>query len=151
MAGRIGSISVSAFVNATEDRNKVIECVTNVIGEIDEKMISSAMAEGSFGNPKEILNVELTRNKEVQRCFCRISSSDYYIASFVPPYERLDDHLVYHIRLGKDSCFLGAPTLWKKGETIVIRIRVHTYPSSREQAVELLRPASGETGKDIIH
>lgn len=151
MAGRIRSISVSSFVNATEDRKKVIESISNLIGEIDEEMISSAMAEGSFGNPIEILNVEMTRKKDVQRCFGIISTSQYYTSSFVPPYERLDGHLVYHIRLGKDSCFLGAPILWEKGESIVMRIRVHTYPSSREEAVELLRPAGGEAGKDIIH
>jgi RNA binding exosome subunit len=148
MPGKFAEISVETFVNATEDPDKVKHALTVLFGT--EWEISTETVDGSFGNPIVLMRIRLHRKGDVDKVLRRMLGFEFISHSLDRVDDRLDDNMVYHVRLDKASSYLGEPRLWNGGEAIEIRIKVVTYPRSREEALTLLKSMADDSGKGKI-
>ncbi|MBN1389605.1 MAG: hypothetical protein JXA22_03075 [Candidatus Thermoplasmatota archaeon] len=140
MKKRYHCLRVITFVQSTEDRDKVIKAIKNVLsGELSGK-VSTSSAEGVFKNPIEHIVVELTRAKDIERVVEKWSGMDFWTEAAARIEDRLDEDLVYHVRLDKEKAYLGDLVIWKKGEAIEVQLKPATFPVSREKAIETLLP-----------
>jgi len=148
MAGNVAEILVDAFVNATEDEDKVRAAISNIIGP--QADVGSEVLEGSFGNPIIVLRARLKKKADVKPALERIVTSEFFVRSIEMMQDRLDDDLFYHLRLDKADAYVGVPRLWTGGESIDLRLKIVTYPRSHEEAVDILNGLVGGSGKGKI-
>jgi len=139
MTGRITDISLEAFVNATEDEEKVRRAIENISGQSIPEGSEVTVVEGSFGNRIGILRVEYRNKRDIEKVLDRLTSTEAFKRSLEQAEERLDRDLVYHVRFDKGSAYAGRTVLWEKGEAVVLRIKVSTYPRRYEEGLTIIR------------
>jgi RNA binding exosome subunit len=138
VARRFHELSAETFVQATEDEEKVGEAVRNLLGG-ETAAIEITRAEGVHGNPILILNVAVRKEREIEEILRYWKGKSFFLEALDRSDERLDDDLVFHMRVGKSSAYEGEPQLWTEGESIRIKLKIAAYPSSRESAMEVLK------------
>ena len=124
-----------AFVYATEDREKVMEAISNtgISGDI-----GSEIAEGAYGDRIEIIEVRSARKRDVDRLFSMMKGEDIgHILETLE--ERMDSEGVLHFRLDKQELYMGIASASRGGDVISVEIKVRAYPSSRERAIGIMR------------
>jgi len=139
MKRRFHELRVSSFVQATEVEDRVVVAMMNAAGPFDPTSLQRAHAEGMHHNPIIILTLCLTRERDILARLERWKKEPFWDESLRDADERLDEDLVYHIRLDKQEAYKGRLVLWTSGEVIEIRLKVATYPSSRSEALKVLR------------
>ncbi len=73
---RIEKLSLQVLCHATEDQNKVLKAVRNVLGDVaDKASISSETLKGHYGDPVTIMRIYLLDEKACEEVFLRILSS----------------------------------------------------------------------------
>lgn len=132
-------VSVETFVNATEDEDKVIEAVKNVTGMDFPPGFSVNYAEGTHGNPIGIIYLSYRRSREVRYLINRFREKPYWKTVLKEAERRMDESQTVHFRLDKQAAYEGEERLWASGEAIKIKVKIVTYPSSRDQALRILR------------
>lgn len=141
-------MKITTFMQATEDRQKVIEAVKNVmIGEIPVE-ISFSNAEGIFHNPIEQISAELNRSRDIERIVTAWSRMRFWSIAASRIEDRLDENMVYHIRLDKQKAYNGEFSLWNGGEAVELQLKPATFPISREKAVETILQEALDRGSD---
>ncbi len=139
MIRRYLELSIQAFINATEDPDKVMEALTNLLGEeLPEKMEAEEL-EGAHGNPITLVRIGYRRERDISRILSRWDGMAFWKEAMERVEERLDEGLKMHVRVDKGSAYSGGIELWRRGGSIAIMLKVATYPSSRERALEILR------------
>lgn len=131
-------LSINAFVQATEDKEKVIVAMENLLDRPIKEVLEEDPVEGMYGNPIIHLTVRIRKEKEMISLVRKWSSMDFWKEALVHMDQRLDDDLIYHIRIDKGEAYHGRIGLWKGGELIGIRIKVATYPASWEKALDII-------------
>jgi RNA-binding protein len=149
-------VQVRAFAHATEDTRKVQSALAQVAGfdlakdedtKRFEKGLSVMRSQGHFNNPITIFEVEIARAGEVRRFWDRLFASPgarERLAREVD--ERLDDDLVFWLRLDKQAAFVGETRLTKGEDVIQVRAKLATYPKDREVGLRFLQ---GFLGADL--
>jgi len=128
-------IKLRVFIYATEDRDKVMEALHNT--GIDGEM-KSEIAEGAYGDRIEILEIKGKKKSEIDALFKSLSKDE--IKSMIETLEdRIDDEGIFHFRLEKQEMYGNHPVLSSGGDIIAIEVKIASYPSSREKAVEVMR------------
>jgi len=132
---KILGLEAQTLVHATEDREKVLAALENVFPFSFE--VESVKAEGQFGNPVEILKVEVKKTEEVEDFIehlctalgeeCRILIGDLD--------ERFTEGRLY-IRLDKGRAYQKVIGL---GKGIQVEIKVTSFPYREEYIREELR------------
>ncbi len=123
-------IRLRAFVYATEDREKVIEAMKNIMdGQPDV-----SHAEGAYGDPIEILRIEGKRDRDVRSVISSLPAEDRR-ALLETLEDRTDDDSVFHFRLDKQKAYLGDMRLVSGGDVISVELKPESYPASRERAI----------------
>jgi RNA binding exosome subunit len=135
----IVEISTEAFVNATEDEGKVLQILENLLGSRELYDMERSTAEGYHGNPIIILKTHIRRNRDIRNIMARFREMDFWKTVIDQIDIRLDDTLHLNFRLDKERAYAGEYALWDGGESIQVRIKFTTYPSSRERAMEIIR------------
>ncbi|MGA1849040.1 MAG: RNA-binding domain-containing protein [Thermoplasmatota archaeon] len=138
MARRYHELRLSFFIQATEDEEKVLQAVANLLGMDPSPLVNRSNAEGVHHNPIILLSIELKKEREIRAVLERWETTDFWQESKKDIDDRLDEDLVYHVRVDKEKAFGGDIALWKGGESIDIRLKVATYPSSREGSIEII-------------
>jgi hypothetical protein len=133
----IDKVSFRAFVAATEDEGRVREALS-IFVPLDR--ISSAIAEGHFGNEIKILEASL-RKKEGQAFFQilreQLSSDDQLRLRREIP-ERLEGDSHFHLRLDKQAAYKGLLRLTDSKDALDVCALIKTYPARRESALKIL-------------
>lgn len=138
MIKKFHELSIETFVQATEDGSKVKEAVNNLVGrEIDD--ITVLDSEGVHRNPIKILKTSFGREREIREIISSWQEMEFWKTALDKADERMDENLVYHLRVDKQSAFRNEIRLWEEGESIQIRLKVASYPASRERGLEVVR------------
>lgn len=122
---QVRSIEIQTFVHATEDFDKVLTCLKNIIPF--EFSYSSEKTFGHFKNPIYILNVALKKRKEIEKFLAalneRLSEEDKKKIK-----EELEDRFEegkLYVRLDKMRAYHNKVVL---GEGIQIALTATSYP-----------------------
>ena len=126
-------IRLRAFVYATEEREKVIQAMKNLVDA--EPKVSHA--EGAYGDPIEILEMSGKRDRIAKDMISSLPESDRK-ALLDTVEDRTDEDSIFHFRIDKQDAYLGNTRLGSGGDVIGVEMKVESYPSSRERAVENL-------------
>lgn len=136
---KIERIVVSAVVHSTEDREKVAMAMATLFPF--EFEIVRIPAKGHFGNPIEYLEVEITRKRDVKEFWNNLmkllGDKKHYLINTLD--ERIDDQGQLFIRFDKQKAYLGEIELTEKGDAIVVKAKLVTYPSRREKIIEFAK------------
>ena len=124
-------IRLRAFVYATEDREKVIQAMNNLVE--GEPKISHA--EGAYGDPIEILEISGKRDRIAKDIISKMPDAERK-ALLETLESRTDDDSIFHFRIDKQEAYLGNIRLGSGGDVIGVEMKMESYPSSRERAVE---------------
>ena len=137
-------VSVETFVNATEDEDRVVTAVKNLLGRELPEDFEIRYVEGTHGNPIGVLRVSYRRSREVKALINHLRQQSYWkwLVSEAGP--RMDESQVLHFRIDKQKALRGEYELWTMGEAIKVKIKIATYPSSREEAIRLFENTADE-------
>jgi RNA binding exosome subunit len=127
-------IRLRAFVYATEEREKVLEAMRNVM----DGDVRISHAEGAYGDPIEIIEMSGKRDRDVKKIISSMDESDRK-SLFDTVDDRTDDDSVFHFRLDKQEAHLGNLRLASGGDVIGVELKLQSYPASREKAIESMR------------
>lgn len=133
-------ITLRAIAHATEDVFRVQKALKFFVSHIsvrDRELIEELQSEGHHGNPITILSLQVKRKVD---CLC--------FASFVREHfleedatrlrkempERLDNDQVFHLRFDKQAAYLQKVKLTDSSNAITVKVKIKTYPKSREKA-----------------
>ncbi len=136
---KIERIVVSAVVYSTEDREKVAMAMATLFPF--EFEIVRTPAKGHFGNPIEYLEVEITKKKQIKEFWNNLikllGDQKNYIINTLE--ERIDDQGQLFIRFDKQKAYLGEIEVTEKGDAVVVKAKLVTYPAKREKIVEFAK------------
>lgn len=137
MVKKFHELSIETFVQATEDEAKVMTSVFNLLGrEIDD--IERSETQGVHHNPITVITARVKREREIENILSLWKNLPFWREALKETEKRMDESLVFHVRVDKGSAFRQDPILWKKGESIHIRLKVAAYPASFERAMKVI-------------
>ena len=133
-------ITLRALAHATEDVFRVKQALKFFVSSTsvrDRELIEELQSEGHHGNPITILSLQVKRKVD---CLC--------FASFVREHflkedlarlreempERLGNDQVFHLRFDKQAAYLQKVKLTDSSNAITVKVKIKTYPKSREKA-----------------
>lgn len=133
---QVRSIEIQTLVHATEDFDKVLTCLKNIIP--CEFSYATEKTLGHFKNPIYILNVVLRKRKEIEKFIAalneRLSSEDRKKIKEELE-ERLEEGRLY-VRLDKMRAYCNEVAL---GEGIQVTLTATSYPFDKEKILAGLR------------
>lgn len=136
---KIERIVVSAVVYSTEDREKVAMAIATLFPF--EFEIVRVPAKGHFGNPIEYLEVEITKKKQIKEFWNNLiellGDQRNYIINTLE--ERIDDQGQLFIRFDKQKAYLGEVEVTEKGDAVVVKAKLVTYPAKKERIIEFAK------------
>ncbi len=128
-------IEFKAYCQATEDPDKVIQAIVNIAGENIE--LEKEETEGYYGNPIEIIEGKISRNREMDLVFSKLPAT--VIQTLLNSLERrMDKKCNFFFRLDKQQAYQENFVLSDGSNTIKCRARVESYPAKREKAIDHL-------------
>ncbi|AKB12075.1 hypothetical protein MSTHC_0406 [Methanosarcina thermophila CHTI-55] len=138
------------IAHATEDVSRVREALDLFLSGAGvregSELIEELQAEGHHGNPITILSVQLKRKADCLNFarFVRERLSEEDVAKLreeMP--ERLDENQVFHLRFDKQAAYLQQVRLTNSSDAITAKIKIETYPKSREKAGAIVEELFG--------
>ena len=129
-------LELRAFCHATEDEEKVLAALQTVL---PEAKVQRATLEGHFGNPLLALTVRTEKAADIRAAWRRIVDALGREEVLAGLGQRIDDEVVYHLRIDKQRAYLGAITKAARGDVIDLRAKVAAYPAKREVALRIVR------------
>jgi len=129
----IAWIQIETFSHATEDIEKVKSLLSKFFSF--DITFNENKTYGHFGNEIIIINIELSRDKEIKifvSDFLEIIDKPYILETFE---RRLDEDGVLFIRMNKERVYNDDFTIDDNGD-ILISMKFVTYPKSREKVIE---------------
>jgi len=136
----IGYIDIRVFAHATENVDKVLNAVRNILPSelIDQVAFKKANLTGHHGNPIILYETRIKERDAVQKIFEKLSSGLSALDK-----ELLNNEIVQHlengnlyIRLDKQSAYLKE---FKVSQGDPIHFRIHFKKHSQEEVVEICR------------
>ncbi|MEF8832045.1 MAG: RNA-binding domain-containing protein [Candidatus Thermoplasmatota archaeon] len=126
-------IEFKTYCHATESLDKVENAVENLAGKELEIEISDA--EGYYGNPIQILEGKISKNREMDEFFENLPEE--VIQRLKKEVDkRIDERCNFFFRIDKGKAYEEEIVLTDGGNSIRIRARVESYPSKKETAVD---------------
>jgi hypothetical protein len=112
---KIDAISIFATVHSTEDPEKVAFAISTMIPF--EFEIETSKAQGHFGNPMMFLEVNFRKKREIKEFWNNFMEliSDQREILLEELEQRIDEDGFLHIRVDKQSAFLGKVKLVRGG------------------------------------
>ena len=129
----IAWIQIETFSHATEDIEKVKSLLSKFFSF--DITFKENKTYGHFGNEIIIINVELSKDKEIKifvSDFLKIIDKKYILATLE---KRLDEDGILFIRMNKERIYNDDFTIDDNGD-ILISMKFVTYPKSREKVIE---------------
>jgi RNA binding exosome subunit len=132
----IGHVHLRAFAHATEELERVMKALAFASGK-DE--VEKSNSRGHFGNPIVIVEVGLTRSKDIKGFFKRLNDAGIAGSLAGEVEQRMDDDSVLHFRLDKQMAYLGRLELAEGKDVIDCSMKVRAYPARRDVAIAAVR------------
>mgnify|MGYP001377610501 CR=1 FL=1 len=133
---RITHIALKSFVHATEDFEKVLSCLRNLVPFNFEYDVDKS--DGHFGNPISTLRVGIPRQRQIAE-FMGFMTKELSKDDMVELIDKLEKRLVgnkLYFRLDKMATFKGEVAL---GEGVQVILTVTSYPYERKGIIKGLR------------
>lgn len=128
-------IKARVMIYATEDRERVTEMFSELVGTDDYK---EDLVEGELGNITVILEATLTKQKEFDRLFGKFEPENIeWIISEID--DRIDEECTFFLRLDKQEAMSASYVIGRGGDVISFTCKVASYPAKRELAINILR------------
>ncbi len=122
----IKSIEILANSNATEDSQKVIECIGNLLPiNFNLKNINELNVMGGYNNPIKILKIKINKPEEIDNLILNLANLlciEDKIKLLKEFYSRLNEKGAFYLRLRKDSLAKNEYILSTKSDVIRITI-----------------------------
>ncbi len=127
-------IRLRAFVYATEERDKVLAAMR----ELMDGEVKISHAEGAYGDPIEIIEMKGKRDRDAKAVLSTLPVEErkHMLETLE---NRTDDDSVFHFRVDKQELYLGNARLSNGGDVITVAMKIESYPSSRDRALESMR------------
>ena len=138
MPKKYHELKAVSFVHATEDEDKVMHAIWNLLGSPNIGEIERSETEGVHSNPILFITVRITKEKQILSVLPHLTSLDIWKEALTQVDQRLDEGMVFHVRVDKGSALDNEPALWSGGESIELKLKVASYPASWERAKEIL-------------
>ena len=136
---KIDGIVVSAICYSTENPEKVARAIETLVPFEFEFEMSKAT--GHYGNPIEFFEVELRKKREIREFWNHFISAlgeeKEILLEFLD--ELIDEDGVLHLRIDKQSSYLGKVEMSTGGDSVMVRVKLVTYPFKREKILEFAR------------
>ncbi len=129
------NIRLRAIAQATEIEERVEAAMLFVSG-LEEVPFSAA--EGHFGNPITIFEVELTKTRDMKKFLQLIKDAKLLMPLLEKIDPRLDENCVFHFRLDKQKAYVEELVLADSKDIIDVSMKVAAYPAKREIAMDAL-------------
>ncbi len=133
-------IILRAFAHATEDVfrvQKALKFLVSSTSVLDRELIEELQSEGHHGNPITVLSLQVKRKADCLgfASFVR----EHFLEKDVVRLrnemsERLDNDQVFHLRFDKQAAYLQKVRLTDSSNAITVKVKIKTYPKSREKA-----------------
>ena len=136
----IGYVDIRVFAHATEDQDKVLTAVRNLLPTdlAETALFEKSSLTGHHGNPITLFTTKLTDKKTLPTLLEKIGSGLNVLDK-----ETLDRELKLHLekrnlylRFDKQSAFLGA---FKFAQNDPIHVKIHFKNKTPEEIVEICR------------
>lgn len=134
-------IEARAFCHATEEEERVATALRTVVSETAPRR---EVLEGHFGNPVVVLTARVDTAPEVRTVWARVLAALGKDVVLQGLDDRLDENVVYHLRLDKQRAYMGNIEAATTPDVIALRAKVAAFPSKRETALQTLRLAAEE-------
>lgn len=136
----IAYIDLRAFAHATEDPDKVLNAIRNIIPTelIDTVIFKKSNLTGHHGNSITLLETRIKEKNTTQLIFEKLSSG-LSILDKEQLNNEIDQHLEkgnLYLRLDKQSAYLNQ---LKLGITDPIHLRIHFKKHSREEVIDICK------------
>ncbi len=141
---RAHHVRLTAFVQATESEERVLEAMSTFVPEEipdEDVLLDVEEVRGFFGNPIKVVNVEIKRSRAV-RAFLRhlrelLSEGDReYLLEHLD--EKVDEEGTFYIRFNKQRAYLGEAEVDEGPDVIQVRIKVKAFPMRKEAVVKAI-------------
>ena len=129
-------VEVRAYCHATEEEEKVLAAMRTVLPGAEAKREALA---GHFGNPLVRLAARAENAPVIKEAWRRIVAALGKDEVARDLEDRIDEDLVYHLRLDKQAAFLGRIERSASGDILDLRAKVAAYPAKREVALRVVR------------
>jgi len=134
----IAYIDIRFFAHATEDLDKVIEAVQNVLPAdyVDDIIFSRDNLQGHYGNPISLFETRI-KKKEIVQAVVEIFSSQLEESDKKALHEEIDLHVQkgsLYVRLDKQAALQGE---FKLCTTDAIRLRIRFKKAKTEDVVKM--------------
>jgi len=143
----IRSMEIRVYVHATEDKDKVLEALEELLPEdvFDEVEILEESYHGHYGNPITVLTIRIRDPKKAEATLdyilSRLSKGDRAIlASSLE--DRVDKEGTLYFRLSKQDAYLGRLVVYEADD--VVRISVSFTGKRRDALREYSKKLEGE-------
>jgi hypothetical protein len=136
---RIEKITISAVVHSTEDQRKVREAIA-ILSPFELK-IEVTNITGHYGNPMSYLKAEILKKSEIKELWNYLMGllGEQKEILMNTLEERTDEQNVLHIRIDKQKAYLGKIKLADRGDALILRAKIVTYPSKRKNVLEAVK------------
>ena len=142
-------IILRAFAHATEDVfrvQKALKFLVSSTSVLDRELIEELQSEGHHGNPITILSLQVKRKADCLSfaSFVRehfLEEDVVRLRNEMP--EKLDNDQVFHLRFDKQAAYLQKVRLTDSSNAITVKVKIKTYPKSREKAGDIVEEFFG--------
>ncbi len=144
----VKSLELRAYVHATEDRDKVIAALKQILSDEfwKEAVVSEEVYEGHYGNPVIVLTATIRDPDKASRAFnnilSRLGSADRSIL-LESLEERVDGEGTLYFRVSKQDAYLGKLIVYEADDVVRISIR---FSGRRKEALRDYRERLEEKG-----
>lgn len=136
----IAYVDIRAFAHATEDTEKVLAAIRNVLPteSVDSVVFEKSNLDGYYGNPITLLETRIKDRNVAQAVFGKLASCLSLLDK-----ELLSNEIMQHLdkgslylRIDKQSAYLKQ---FRLGSTDAIHFRMHFKKSNPEEVIETCR------------
>ena len=138
MPKKYHELKAVSFVQATEEEDKVMQAIWNLLDSTDIGEIERSETEGVHSNPIIFITVRIKKERQILRILSHLATLDIWKEALTQIDHRLDEEMVFHVRVDKGSAYDNEPVLWSGGESIELKLKVASYPASWERAKEII-------------
>ncbi len=125
-------VHLRTLVHATESEDKVEAALRFIAGDVG---ITLARTKGHFGNALVIMEVEITKKRQIKELLRRLCVAGIMSRLFTELEERIDEQCTLHFRLDKQKAYKEELELAGNQDVIDCGIKIHAYPAKKENAI----------------
>ncbi len=138
----IHNISYRAFVNGTENEEKVRKAVKTLF---PNSLPQKEYIEGYYKNQVLILEDKIEKKRDIKDFIQTIKNQGSTKIKILNELDKkMDDKGNLFLRFDKQKAYLDELKITEHGDSIHLKIKIAAYPAKKEQALKIAREMWGE-------